>query len=92
MLAAGDAFLHMLDGPFAAFETHMNQIAGEGEAAVGQASRSLGPKPPPMAGIQIQGVRQQELNALLAVLNAEQDIMDKVDRNPLIEQASPDAG
>lgn len=72
--AAGTAFLQTVDGPYTTFVGRLQQIAAEGEAAIDRAAKTFGKSTPALAKGQIMIIRQNELNALIGALSAEQDL------------------
>ncbi len=72
--AATAVFLQTANGQYVAFRDRMKQIAAGGEAAIDRATKTFGKSTPGIAKMQIMGIRQNELDALLGVLSAEQDL------------------
>ncbi len=72
--AAANDFLRSVAPAYDDYRNHLHEIAAQGQAAIDGATKSLGAPVPPMLKTQMAAVKQNELNALLASLTAEEDI------------------
>ena len=73
--AATTTFLKDASAAFGDYKGRLKMIASDGEGIIESASKSLGGAKPAIAQTQIRMIRQNELNALLAGLTAETDIV-----------------
>lgn len=76
--AASTAFLQSVEGPYTDYRNRMQAIAAEGEAAIDRAGKVFGKTTPALAQPQITGIRQNELTALMAPVQAESDLVSYV--------------
>lgn len=77
-VAAG-VMLRETAAPYNDYKAKLQQVAARGEAAIDQAKKAMGGGPAPgMVQIQIRMIRTSELNALMAALEGESDVVSYV--------------